>query len=78
MASTLEAPTIALENMRNVIQDEDALVADEPGHGFHFPVGVLLEMARVLEPGGRLRIGDILVREAVPPSAKEGIALGAG
>ena len=35
----------------------------------------LREMSRVLKPGGRLQIGDILVQKAVPQSAKEDIAL---
>ena len=38
----------------------------------------LREMARVLKPGGRLQIGDILVQKAVPESAKEDIALWTG
>jgi arsenite methyltransferase len=38
----------------------------------------LREMARVLKPGGRLQIGDILVQKAVPQSAKEDIALCTG
>jgi SAM-dependent methyltransferase len=38
----------------------------------------LHEMARVLRPGGRLQIGDILVQKAVPQSAKEDIALWTG
>ena len=38
----------------------------------------LAEMARVLKPGGRLQIGDILVQEAVPRSAKEKIELWTG
>ena len=38
----------------------------------------LAEMARVLKPGGRLQIGDILVQTAVPESAKEDIALWTG
>jgi len=36
------------------------------------------EMARVLKPGGRLQIGDILVQKAVPASAKEKIDLWTG
>ena len=35
----------------------------------------LREMARVLKPGGRLQIGDILVQKPVPQDAKEDIAL---
>jgi arsenite methyltransferase len=38
----------------------------------------LREMARVLTPGGRLQIGDILVQRPVPQSAKEDIALWTG
>jgi len=38
----------------------------------------LRQMARVLKPGGRLQIGDILVQKAVPQSAKEDIALWTG
>lgn len=40
--------------------------------------GALREMARVLKPGGRLQIGDILVQKPVPQSAKEDIALWTG
>lgn len=36
------------------------------------------EMARVLRPGGRLQIGDILVQKAVPESAKRKIDLWTG
>jgi len=39
---------------------------------------VLGEMARVLKPGGRLQIGDILVQKAVPESAKRKIDLWTG
>lgn len=40
--------------------------------------GALGEMARVLKPGGRLQIGDILVEKEVPQSSKEDIALWTG
>jgi hypothetical protein len=35
-------------------------------------------MARILKPGGRLHIGDILVQKAVPESAKRKIDLWTG
>jgi arsenite methyltransferase len=38
----------------------------------------LAEMARVLKPGGRLQIADILVQKAVPDSAKRDISLWTG
>jgi arsenite methyltransferase len=38
----------------------------------------LQEMARVLKPGGRLQIGDILVQKTVPESAKRKIDLWTG
>jgi arsenite methyltransferase len=38
----------------------------------------LREMARVLKPGGRLQIGDIIVQKAVPESAKRQIDLWTG
>ncbi len=33
MVQTIEAPAVDLENLRKAIQDEYALVADEPEHG---------------------------------------------
>jgi SAM-dependent methyltransferase len=36
------------------------------------------EMARVLKPGGRLQVGDIIVQTAVPEDAKEQIDLWTG
>jgi arsenite methyltransferase len=41
-------------------------------------VAALAEMARVLKPGGRLQIGDILVQKPVPTSAKLQIDLWTG
>ena len=38
----------------------------------------LSEMARVLRPGGRLQIADILVQTPVPDSAKDNVALWTG
>src|SRR5205814_1034160 len=34
-----EAPAVDLDSLRQAIQDEYKLVADEPEHGFHFLVG---------------------------------------
>ena len=41
-------------------------------------LGVFQEIYRVLKPGGRLQIGDILVEKAVPEDAKEDIDLWTG
>jgi SAM-dependent methyltransferase len=41
-------------------------------------MAALSEMARVLKPGGRLQIGDILVQKPVPMSAKRQIDLWTG
>src|SRR5579859_2440398 len=41
-------------------------------------LAALQEMARVLKPAGRLQIGDILVRAAVPTDAKQQIGLWTG
>ena len=41
-------------------------------------IAALTEMARVLKPGGRLQIGDILVERAVPESAKQKLDLWTG
>lgn len=41
-------------------------------------IAALTEMARVLKPGGRLQIGDILVDTEVPQDAKEQIELWTG
>src|SRR5438874_2354764 len=46
MVQTIEAPAVDVEGLRKAIQDEYALVADDPGHGFHFLVG--RPLARVL------------------------------
>ncbi len=39
---------------------------------------VLAEAFRVLKPGGRLQIADIIVAKAVPEGAKQDIALWTG
>ena len=57
------ADVVTSNGVLNLMPDKDA---------------ALREMARVLKPGGRLHIGDILVQTAVPQSAKEDIALWTG
>ena len=39
MAQTLQTPGIDLDTLRRAIQDEYAVVAAEPEHGFHFHTG---------------------------------------
>jgi arsenite methyltransferase len=39
MTQTIDVPAIDLDSLRKAIQEEYALVADEPEHGFHFLVG---------------------------------------
>jgi len=43
---TIETPAVNLDDLRRAIQDEYALVAEQPEHGFHFLVG--RPLARVL------------------------------
>ena len=57
------ADVVISNGVLNLMPDKDAAVR---------------EMARVLKPGGRLQIGDILVQKPVPKSAKEDIALWTG
>jgi arsenite methyltransferase len=40
--------------------------------------GAMHEIARVLKPGGRVQIGDVVVQKEAPQSAKEDIALWTG
>jgi len=39
MTQTIETPAVDLESLRRAIQQEYAVVAQEPEHGFHFLVG---------------------------------------
>lgn len=41
-------------------------------------MAVMAEVSRVLKPGGRIQIGDIVVRKEVPQSAKDDIDLWSG
>src|SRR5437867_3058164 len=57
------ADVVISNGVLNLMPDKDAALRD---------------MARVLKPGGRLQIGDILVQKPVPQSAKADIALWTG
>ena len=57
------ADVVISNGVLNLLADKDA---------------ALREMARVLKPGGRLQIGDILVQKPVPESAKRNIDLWTG
>jgi ubiquinone/menaquinone biosynthesis C-methylase UbiE len=57
------AAVVISNGVLNLLPDKDA---------------ALREMARVLKPGGRLQIGDILVQKPVPESAKRNIDLWTG
>ena len=57
------ADVVISNGVLNLLPDKDA---------------ALREMARVLKPGGRLQIGDILVQKPVPESAKRNIDLWTG
>src|SRR5258708_33161660 len=39
MTHTIETPAVDVESLRRAIQEEYAIVAQEPEHGFHFLVG---------------------------------------
>jgi hypothetical protein len=41
-------------------------------------MAVMAEVSRVLKPGGRIQIGDIVVRKEVPQSVKDDIDLWSG
>ncbi len=57
------ADVVISNGVLNLLPDKDAALG---------------EMARVLKPGGRLQIGDILVQKPVPESAKRNIDLWTG
>lgn len=56
----------------------DVVISNGVLNLFPDKVAALAEMARVLKPGGRLQIGDILVQKPVPTSAKRQIDLWTG
>jgi ubiquinone/menaquinone biosynthesis C-methylase UbiE len=41
-------------------------------------IAVMQEVYRVIKPGGRMQIGDIVVHKAVPQDAKDDIGLWSG
>jgi ubiquinone/menaquinone biosynthesis C-methylase UbiE len=56
----------------------DVVISNGVVNLFPDKVAGLGEMARVLRPGGRLQIGDILVNRTVPEGAKRNIDLWKG
>ena len=56
----------------------DVVISNGVMNLFPDKLAALREMARVLKPGGRLQIGDILVDKPVPQSAKRDIDLWKG
>ena len=56
----------------------DVIISNGVLNLFPDKLGALQEMARVLKPGGRLQIGDILVQKAVPESGKRDLDLWKG
>jgi SAM-dependent methyltransferase len=56
----------------------DVVISNGVMNLFPDKLAALQEMARVLKPGGRLQIGDILVSKPVPDSAKRDIELWKG
>jgi SAM-dependent methyltransferase len=62
------------------VQDDwaDVLISNGVLNLIPDKTAALQEMARVLKPGGRLQIGDILVQKAVPESARHKIDLWTG
>ena len=62
------------------VEDEwaDVLISNGVFNLVPGKITALSEMYRVLKPGGRLQIGDILVDKPVPEEAKENIELWTG
>jgi SAM-dependent methyltransferase len=62
------------------VQDDwaDVLISNGVLNLIPDKTAALQEMARVLKPGGRLQIGDILVQKAIPESARHKIDLWTG
>ena len=56
----------------------DVVISNGVLNLFPDKLGGLQQMARSLRPGGRLQVGDILVRKAVPEGAKRDIELWKG
>jgi len=56
----------------------DVVISNGVLNLFPDKLAALREMERVLKPGGRLQIGDILVQKAVPDNGKRDINLWKG
>ena len=56
----------------------DVIISNGVVNLFPDKFAALTEMARVLKPGGRLQIGDILVQKAVGDKGKRDISLWKG
>jgi arsenite methyltransferase len=74
-AHTTETPELDVQGLRQAIQ---VVISNGVLNLIPDKDTALPEMARVLAPGGRLQIGDILVQRPVPGAAKADIALWTG
>ena len=77
--TTDSQPVVRVAYARRVAESPPS--AELPIGVFDSGVGgltVFREIARVLKPGGRLQIADIIVQRAVPEAAKENVDLWTG
>ena len=66
------------ENLPLLDESADVVISNGVLNLTHDKVKTLSEWARVLKPGGRLYIGDILVAKSIPPDALNDISLWTG
>ena len=79
--STLQTTSkLSAEDLREAVRKEYANVAISNGvlNLTLDKAKTLREWARILKPGGRLYIGDILVAKSIPPEALNDISLWTG